>query len=128
MAKKLYQIEVLGQSYPALFSVYSLQLLEDEYGGLKGFEQAAKAGNLSVISQLVHSCIVSGCEYSNLLSGTDYKAPSTKMIAMELSDMEDIQRMMDVLSEMLKGMKDRDIHAVPRQSKKKGQRSPRRST
>lgn len=120
-AKKLGTVKVLDKEYPVLFSLYALQIVEDDFGGILKMSENINNGDIGLtqVINLIHAMIVSGCKYKSILSGREIVPPTAEELALDINSEEDVKRLVDAITPMMQSASRRKVVASEIPSKKK---------
>lgn len=141
MTVKIEYIPVGKYRYPMVLSMYTIQRLEQRFGGLANVEtqmQAQTDDQIGLVVDLIHMLVESGTEYVNQIGlhpeGCDIdefgnlKCISKKGISAGLVGMDGIEAAIQVLKKVFANANAKQIRAVPRKSDGASKKKKKRST
>ncbi|WP_305138437.1 hypothetical protein [Dubosiella newyorkensis] len=136
MTAKLEYVTIGKYKYPMVLSLYTIQRLEQRFGGLENVEnqmQEQTADQIGLVVDLIHMLVESGTEYVNQIGlhpeGCEFdefgnlKCLSKKNISAGLVGMDGIEMAIQALKKVLVNANAKQIKAIPKKhdgrSKKK---------
>lgn len=138
MTAKLEYVTIGKYKYPMVLSLYTIQRLEQRFGGLENVEnqmQEQTADQIGLVVDLIHMLVESGTEYVNQIGlhpeGCEFdefgnlKCLSKKNISAGLVGMDGIEMAIQALKKVLVNANAKQIKAIP---KKHDGRSKKRET
>lgn len=139
MLHKIAFFELNGRKYPAVFSLYVVDLISKKYGSFGAWQLIAddqsnsdslSTHSLDAVIDIAHALLVSGAEYVNEMHlnqamdclvehGDKVIAPSRKVLALSLSTPEDFEKLQRCMEAAMQAGSAKAIHTVSKAKKKK---------